>query len=175
MPKIIESVRENILKETEKQVREKGYSAMTIRSVASACGIASGTVYNYFKSKDEMLAELMSKDWHASISKLENVATTVATPLELIEGSVATIKEFTSIYQGMFMDEEAKRTFITVYSNRHGFLVKQIAKIIEPACKRLAKDYSEALPDTLSELIVIWVTSREDINESIKLAVKLFN
>lgn len=175
MPKILESVRENILLETEKQVMEKGYSAMTIRSVASACGIATGTVYNYFKSKDQMLAELMSKDWHKSIGKLSEISDKAKTPSELMKDSVSAIMEFTNIYQKMFMDEEARRTFITVYSSRHGFLIKQIAGILAPACKRMCKDYSEVLPDLLAELIIVWVTNPGDLDESIKLSLKLFN
>ena len=50
MPKIIEGLRQRLLQEAERQLTEGGYSAMTIRSVAKACGVAVGTVYNYFYS-----------------------------------------------------------------------------------------------------------------------------
>ena len=50
MPKIIENIREKILEEAKCQVMESGYASMTIRSVANACGVGVGTVYNYFKS-----------------------------------------------------------------------------------------------------------------------------
>ena len=48
MPKIIDNVRKKLLDEARKQILEKGYSAVTVRSVASACNIGVGTVYNYF-------------------------------------------------------------------------------------------------------------------------------
>ena len=51
MPKIIENIREKLLIEAKKQVMENGYSSMTIRSVATACGVGTGTVYNYFPSQ----------------------------------------------------------------------------------------------------------------------------
>ena len=51
MPKIIENIREKLLEEARRQVMEEGYEAMTIRSVAGACGVGVGTVYNYFSSK----------------------------------------------------------------------------------------------------------------------------
>ena len=46
MPKIIENVREQLLTEAKRQIAENGYSATTIRSVAGACGLGIGTVYN---------------------------------------------------------------------------------------------------------------------------------
>ena len=51
MPKIIENIREKLLEEARRQVMDQGYSTMTIRSVASVCGVGVGTVYNYFESK----------------------------------------------------------------------------------------------------------------------------
>ena len=63
MPKIIINAREEILKEAKRQLLENGYSATTIRSVAKATGIATGTVYNYFPSKDMLLASFMMEDW----------------------------------------------------------------------------------------------------------------
>ena len=63
MPKIIENIREKLLEEAKRQVSESGYSSMTIRSVATACGVGTGTVYNYFPSKDMLVASFMLEDW----------------------------------------------------------------------------------------------------------------
>ena len=49
MPKIIENLENRLIREAEKQIAESGYAAMTIRSVAKACGVGVGTVYNYFQ------------------------------------------------------------------------------------------------------------------------------
>ena len=59
MPKIIENLQARLAVEAKKQVEESGYAAMTIRSVAKACGVGVGTVYNYYSSKDEILASYM--------------------------------------------------------------------------------------------------------------------
>ena len=61
MPKIIENLREQLLSEAKKQVKERGYAATTVRSVAKACGLGTGTVYNYFKSKDMLIAYNIKK------------------------------------------------------------------------------------------------------------------
>ena len=51
MPKIIENVREQLLAETKRQIAENGYEKTTVRSVAGACDIGVGTVYNKFSQK----------------------------------------------------------------------------------------------------------------------------
>ncbi len=48
MPKIIENLRERLLAEAKRQVMESGYANTTVRSIAKACGVGTGTVYNYF-------------------------------------------------------------------------------------------------------------------------------
>ncbi len=36
-------------------IKEHGYDGLTMQRVATAAGIATGTLYNYFKNKDELL------------------------------------------------------------------------------------------------------------------------
>ena len=72
MPKILENIREILLQEAKRQVFENGYSSLTIRSVASACGIGVGTVYNYFESKDALVAGFMLEDWGTCMTAINN-------------------------------------------------------------------------------------------------------
>jgi AcrR family transcriptional regulator len=44
---------------TESEVEEVGYTGLTVRSVARRAGVAPATAYNYFSSKDHMLAEVL--------------------------------------------------------------------------------------------------------------------
>ena len=46
MPKIIENLRERLLVEARLQVNQLGYGQITVRGIASACGVGVGTVYN---------------------------------------------------------------------------------------------------------------------------------
>ena len=59
MPKIIDNLREALIKEAKYQVNKYGYAGMTIRSVAKECGIGIGTIYNYFKSKEDLILAFM--------------------------------------------------------------------------------------------------------------------
>ena len=73
MPKIIENLREELLAEAKRQIAERGYKNTTIRSVAAECGIAVGTVYNYFPSKEMLVAAFMYEDWQAQLDAMEDV------------------------------------------------------------------------------------------------------
>ncbi len=64
MPKILpDNIKEQILTTTRRLVIECGYSKVAIRDIARECGIATGTFYNYFQSKQEILSALLSDDW----------------------------------------------------------------------------------------------------------------
>ena len=73
MPKIIENLREQLLSEAKKQVKERGYAATTVRSVAGACGVGVGTVYNYFKSKEMLIATFVYDDWRNHLAEMERL------------------------------------------------------------------------------------------------------
>ena len=47
---------EEILKVSCGIVAKKGIAAVNMRTVASECGIALGSLYNYFSSKSELLS-----------------------------------------------------------------------------------------------------------------------
>ena len=64
MPKIIRDLKSRLIEEAKKQIELAGYGALTIRSVAKACGVGVGTVYNYFPSKDTLIATYMLEDWN---------------------------------------------------------------------------------------------------------------
>ena len=61
MPKIIDGLQMQILKEAKPQAFKNGYSKMTIRSVAKACDIAVGTIYNYYPSKEFLMASFPAR------------------------------------------------------------------------------------------------------------------
>ena len=55
--------KEAILKVSRELIREQGWEAVNIRAVAKACEISVGTVYNYFQSKSDLLAQTVESVW----------------------------------------------------------------------------------------------------------------
>lgn len=55
--------REDILEVCRGIVREQGLSGISMRTVASACGIAPGTLYNYFPGKNALVLAVTADVW----------------------------------------------------------------------------------------------------------------
>ena len=55
--------KEEILKNSRELIREKGWAAVSIRSVASACGVSVGSIYNYYDSKAELISATVESVW----------------------------------------------------------------------------------------------------------------
>lgn len=53
----------------------EGIEAVNIRSIAKKAGIASGTVYNYFSNKDEILLALTEEYWRQTLIEMKTNVT----------------------------------------------------------------------------------------------------
>ena len=93
MPKIIDNLEENILSAARRLVAEHGYAAVTMRAVAKECGIAVGTFYNYYPSKDAMLAACLLHDWQAALAAAGLSATR--------PGGISSIPEYDEVLRAL--------------------------------------------------------------------------
>lgn len=55
--------KEEILKTSRELIRQRGCSAVNIRSVAAACGVSVGSIYNYFESKAALMGATVESVW----------------------------------------------------------------------------------------------------------------
>jgi AcrR family transcriptional regulator len=62
MPKVSaehkEAVRDRLLEATRRCLTRKGYEGTTVRDIATEAGVAIGTLYNYFASKEDLIEAL---------------------------------------------------------------------------------------------------------------------
>nr|WP_286010375.1 TetR/AcrR family transcriptional regulator [Serpens gallinarum] len=56
-----ESPRGKLLQEAARLFRRKGYERTTVRDLANAVGIQSGSIFHHFKSKEEILRSVMEE------------------------------------------------------------------------------------------------------------------
>ena len=55
--------KENILQISRKLIQQNGWAGVNIRSVATACGVSVGCIYNYFESKTDLLSATVESIW----------------------------------------------------------------------------------------------------------------
>jgi len=73
LPKTFEDPRQEILKQAKMILLNEGYKGLNMRTVAKACNFAVGTIYNYFPTKDDLLAQLMADYWEEYYGVLEDI------------------------------------------------------------------------------------------------------
>lgn len=55
--------KEDILKTSRELIRQRGWPQINIRSVAAACGVSVGAIYNYFDSKAALVCAAVESIW----------------------------------------------------------------------------------------------------------------
>jgi AcrR family transcriptional regulator len=157
MPKIIENVREQLLTEAKKQIRERGYADTTIRSVAGACGLGVGTVYNYFPSKEMLIAAFVYEDWKQYLFDMQALPTSDAKCL--LGGIYDALRRFAKENEILFSDVEAAKHVSVGPSDRHRLLRDQIAAIVLPICGEVTSTFTAAF---IAEALICWSMEKTD-------------
>lgn len=73
MSRVIENPQQLILSKAKEILYNEGYIKLSMRNLSKACGIALGTIYNYYPSKKELYVEMMTDYWHEFFLKIESV------------------------------------------------------------------------------------------------------
>ena len=99
--------KEAILQISRKIATEKGLKALNMRAVAGECGIALGTLYNYFSDKEELLISTISSLWQDffHLSPREKQANLLFT--EYVKLMFLNVREHISEYPDFFTTHSA--------------------------------------------------------------------
>lgn len=167
MPKIIENLESRLIEEAIKQINANGYGAVTIRSVANACGVGVGTVYNYFSSKDDLLAAYLLQDWNVSMDTVKTVGAQSSSPMTMFECMYNQIQYFSRRYSNIFQDPEAVTGFSSSYTRHHKILRSQLA---DPVRTFFMSDFAA---DFAAEAMLTWTFSGKSFEEIYGMIQKL--
>ena len=168
MPKIIAGLREQLMQEAELQLSQGGYTAMTIRNVAKVCHVAVGTVYNYFTSKEELVASVLLVRWKQVIEEIDETARTADEPEVLLRSMYAQLSGFLDRYRVLFQDETAIAVFGASMGRYHDLLRSQLARPLQPFCQ------SEFESEFAAEALLTWTVAGEGFEEIYQVMQKLF-
>lgn len=168
MPKIIENLESRLIGEAKRQIEEAGYGAMTIRSVAKGCGVGVGTVYNYFPSKDALLATWLLRDWKDCVTAIQAVSTYSDTPAPVVRCIHDQLRQFAQRHQAIFRDKTAAAGFAGSFSRYHSLLRQQLAQPLEKFCRNgFAGEF-------IAEALLTWTMAGKEFDEIYGMIEKLF-
>src|SRR5688572_27002833 len=92
--------RERILAAAERIFARHGFFAAKVSDVAKEAGVADGTIYLYFKSKDDLLISLFER-------RMQQVNSTLRTAIESEKSPRAQLRAFVTAYLQLVHDEPA--------------------------------------------------------------------
>lgn len=172
MPKIIENLEDNILKSAHDELFEKGYTNMTMRSVADACGIAVGTVYNYYKSKDMLVAKVMLIDWNLIIDEIKKECLSAKDIHEgfkfMFDGVVDFVEKYDVVWSQYGKDISIRREMPIQFD----WLITQLAGILEEILVRCHNEKDQYISTFLAEILLNAATKKDFKYENIARVLK---
>jgi TetR/AcrR family fatty acid metabolism transcriptional regulator len=165
--------RERILDAAERVFAQRGFFTAKVADIAKEAGVADGTIYLYFKSKDDLLISLFE-------SRMERVNQVLATAVAAAEGPRAKLLAFVGAYLQMIADQPTAAEVLTIelrqstkfmreYSaQRFGELLRLLAGVI--AAGQESGEWSDVVPaphaarmiwGMLDELALAWLLGRD--------------
>ena len=168
MPKIIENIEIRLMEEAKRQIEESGYGAVTVRSVAKAWGGGVGTVYNYFPSKEALVATHLLEDWKQSVAAINEVSNQSDTPGPVALCIYDQLVSFARRHRVIFQDEAAAVSFAGSFGKYHGMLRRQLSQPLRRFC---SSDFSA---DFLAEALLTWTMAGTPFDDIYGIMEKLF-
>lgn len=84
--------KEEIIDVAEKIIKEEGISKCSMRRLSRELDIATGTMYNYYESRDTLLLDVFEISWKRTLHEIiENIDESVL-PLEQIKGVITVVQ-----------------------------------------------------------------------------------
>ena len=154
MPKIIEDVENRILRAARERLLGGDLSSFSARGIAEDCGIAVGTIYNYYRDKESLMGAVMAQDWQAELQKAAARIATVDSPEEGILCLYGSIRSFSASYAAVWANYPTGESFGALFRARHKLLLSQIEGQLSALFDRFELVLPSGQRTLLSELII---------------------
>jgi TetR/AcrR family transcriptional regulator, fatty acid metabolism regulator protein len=112
--------RERILRGAVKVFAKKGFYASRVAEIARAAGVADGTIYLYFKNKDDVLTSLFE-------DRIARLLTLLREEVERTAGAQQRVRRIVEFQLGLLEGERDLAEVITVNLRQSTRLLKQYA------------------------------------------------
>lgn len=174
MPKIIDNVRGKLIAEAKEQIALNGYDSVTIRSIAKGCGLGLGTFYNYFKSKDLLIATFLLDDWKERMERVTKNNEETLDPMVVVRALYDEVKAFIKANDAIFSSSTAIKSFNTSGAGYRKFVRNQVAGPIHTSCVLAGYENAEFLSIFVAESVITWTVAGKSYDEIAAVVCKLF-
>ena len=154
MPKIIEDVENRILRAARQRLRGGDLSSFSARGIAEDCGIAVGTIYNYYKDKESLMAAIMAQDWQAELAKAGEAVAAAPSVQAGVLCLYEAMRAFSRAYESVWAAYPTGEGFGSLYRARHKLLLSQIEEQLTALYGRFGPVPEEGRRVLLAELIL---------------------
>jgi AcrR family transcriptional regulator len=134
--------RERILQSAAEMFARKGVSATTVREIADAVGVLSGSLYHHFESKDAMVGELLNRYLDSIRQRYAEVIASDGTASERLHKLVLASLQTT-----------AEHPYATaIYQNEQHYLREQPGfKIVQSAATDVQRTWLKIIKDGVAD------------------------
>lgn len=164
--------RERILDAAERVFARSGFYQSRVSEIARDAGVADGTIYLYFKSKDDLLISLFESRMERVNQRMAAALAGLATPTEKLMALVRThlglVRDQPELAEVLTIELRQSTKFMKEYANpRFGEFLKLVASVIAEgqACGELAATVppphaARMIFGIVDELALAWLLGR---------------
>jgi AcrR family transcriptional regulator len=125
------NIRENLIENAQRLIAEKGYHKTRVEDITKASGVAKGTFYNYFSSKEELISTFLKERLEKYINILNEIVAEETTLREKLKKMIGIELAMMSQSPAFFMTiMELKRLRV---SEKPLFTVREQLKDVKEA------------------------------------------
>ncbi|TYP71957.1 TetR/AcrR family transcriptional regulator [Paenibacillus methanolicus] len=139
--RIRHAAKENIRSAAIEIFIEKGYHDAAIDDIAKRAGVSKGLIYNYYKGKEELLAEMV-KTRIEDITHVMQTAAALDAPSEqlrhIVEGALNNVKQHPKVYR-FYLHLQTQPEADKVLARYSQMLNEAMAEQFEVQCEMFAK------------------------------------
>lgn len=157
MPKIIPNLRESILNSTRRHLTESGPGGLTIAAVAADCGVAIGTIYNYYESKEMLIVSVIADDWTKVLTDIHALCDSAPAVFEGLSAIQSHLYTFFCSYVEVFQPESSPSPRFA-FPKLHLALRDQIASCVALLRSRFSGDEDSLLDSFIADSLIAWAT-----------------
>jgi AcrR family transcriptional regulator len=161
-----EATRRAILTAAEEVIGARGYNDASITDITREAGVAQGTFYIYFKSKDEVFAELVVEMGrllrHALNEATEKASDRLSAEKEGLRGFLTFVTAHPNLYrviqEALFVNPDAYRAYFQTFADgyREALAQADAAGEIRPGDPDVRAWALMGIAKTLGERAVVW-------------------